>query len=69
MKVDDRVIANDPFENGTANGVNWTVSDSNESREVKVTFVEISKILFKISPVMICHYRLQNLILNLLVRH
>ena len=32
MKVDYRVIANDPFENGTANGVKWTVSDSNEWR-------------------------------------
>ena len=32
MKVDFRVIANDPFENGTANGVKWTVSDSNEWR-------------------------------------
>ena len=32
MKVDYRVIANDPFENRTANGVKWTVSDSNEWR-------------------------------------
>ena len=34
MKVDYRVIANDPLENGTANGVKWTVSDSNEWRVI-----------------------------------